>query len=144
MKKVNIIILAAIILFSCGKNITTSSSSKTKGQPAVSTFKNSAVTAKLLEKEKVVTNPNINEPTLSVTSKPVVNLFVETKKENAMVDEGKVIYTAKCGKCHDLKDPQTYDAPKWVKIVDWMAPKAKLNATEKENVLAYVSFNAKK
>lgn len=57
---------------------------------------------------------------------------------------GKQVFTAKCGTCHELKDPADYTPKKWISIVNDMAPKAKLNATEKKNVLTYVQANAKK
>jgi hypothetical protein len=56
---------------------------------------------------------------------------------------GKEIFTAKCGKCHDLKNPSDYTPKEWIKLVDKMAPKANLDDTEKKNVLAYVQSNAK-
>ncbi|MEI9934536.1 MAG: cytochrome c [Ferruginibacter sp.] len=57
---------------------------------------------------------------------------------------GKATYTAKCGQCHGLKDPANFTATQWVPILDNMARKANLDATEKANVLAYVLANAKK
>jgi cytochrome c2 len=56
---------------------------------------------------------------------------------------GKEVFTAKCGKCHELKNPADYTPKKWISIVNEMAPKAKLDDTEKKNVLAYVQSNAK-
>jgi hypothetical protein len=56
---------------------------------------------------------------------------------------GKTIYTAKCGRCHGLKDPANYTSTEWVPILNTMAAKAKLDDTEKANVNAYVQANAK-
>lgn len=56
---------------------------------------------------------------------------------------GMETYNAKCGKCHDLPKTSAYTADRWQKIVDWMAPKAKLTEAEKANVLIYVQFMAK-
>ena len=56
---------------------------------------------------------------------------------------GLVIYTAKCGKCHELKKVDNYTAAEWVPILDAMAPKANLDSTEKANVHAYVQALAK-
>jgi hypothetical protein len=56
---------------------------------------------------------------------------------------GKTVFTAKCGTCHDLKNPGDYTAQEWVPIVKEMGHKAKLDDTEKNNVLAYVQSNAK-
>lgn len=49
--------------------------------------------------------------------------------------QGKTIYENSCGKCHDLPEPTKYDAQKWVEIMNWMAPKAKL--TEEQHKLVY-------
>lgn len=57
---------------------------------------------------------------------------------------GKVVFTAKCGTCHDLKNPGDFTAQKWISIVNEMGQKAKLNDTDKQNVLAYVQSNAKR
>ena len=56
---------------------------------------------------------------------------------------GMVIYTAKCGRCHEWKKVDNYTAAEWVPILDAMAPKAKLDSTEKANVHAYVQAFAK-
>ncbi len=61
----------------------------------------------------------------------------------AMVDAGKIVYEAKCGKCHGLKDPEKYTQERWVGLVNWMAPRAKVMDEEKTQVLAYVQHNAK-
>jgi hypothetical protein len=57
---------------------------------------------------------------------------------------GKVVFTAKCGTCHELKNPGDYTAQQWTPIVKEMSRKAKLDDTDKANVLAYVQSNAKK
>jgi cytochrome c2 len=56
---------------------------------------------------------------------------------------GKTVFTAKCGTCHDLKNPSDYTAKEWVPIVKEIGRKAKLNDSDKNNVLAYVQSNAK-
>lgn len=56
---------------------------------------------------------------------------------------GKMIYEAKCGRCHDLPKPASYSYRRWSYIMDEMAPKAKLNDSEKTMVLTYVQDNAK-
>jgi cytochrome c5 len=56
---------------------------------------------------------------------------------------GKTVFTAKCGTCHDLKNPGDHTAQEWVPIVKEMGRKAKLNDTDKNNVLAYVQSNAR-
>jgi hypothetical protein len=56
---------------------------------------------------------------------------------------GKMIFEAKCGRCHDLPKPVSYSYHRWSSIMDDMAPKAKLNDSEKTMVLTYVQDNAK-
>ena len=60
-----------------------------------------------------------------------------------MVDAGKIVYEAKCGKCHGLKEPVKYTQERWVGIVNWMAPRAKVMDEEKTQVVAYVQHFAK-
>jgi hypothetical protein len=43
-----------------------------------------------------------------------------------------------------LKPAQDYTAVRWANILAVMAPKANLTETERNNVYAYVSANAKK
>jgi len=57
--------------------------------------------------------------------------------------EGKATFTEKCGRCHGLKDPANYTVAQWGPILSSMAIKAKLDDTEKANVMAYVQANAK-
>ncbi|MGG9970537.1 hypothetical protein ACQ33O_01985 [Ferruginibacter sp. SUN002] len=56
---------------------------------------------------------------------------------------GKTVYEAKCGRCHALPVTTDFTAVRWVGIMGWMAPKAKLTDIEKANTLAYVQANAK-
>lgn len=65
------------------------------------------------------------------------------KMESAAVADGKAIYTAKCGRCHGLKNPGDWTVSEWVPIVDRMAPKSNLTAAEKTSVTTYVNFYAK-
>lgn len=69
------------------------------------------------------------------------------KTESASVShaqylEGKIVYEAKCGTCHKLKDPARGNMTQWTKWIDKMAPKAKLTEAEKAQVTTYVSVNA--
>lgn len=57
--------------------------------------------------------------------------------------EGKTIFMEKCGRCHKYRLPETRTADKWTKVIDKMAPKAKLNDDQKEAVLAFVQQYAK-
>jgi len=72
----------------------------------------------------------------SVVSKTVIN-------END-ITAGHQIFEQNCNKCHRLFSPNEFKEKRWVRIIDEMAPKAKLNDNEKQKVLAYVVANAKK
>lgn len=61
---------------------------------------------------------------------------------NAQYEEGKIVYEAKCGSCHKLKNPTRGNMTQWEKWIDKMAPKAKLTEAEKAQVTDYVSVNA--
>lgn len=56
----------------------------------------------------------------------------------ADLDEGKKIFTVDCVKCHGEKKITSRDEKRWGEIMDWMAPKAKLNDAQKTKVLQYV------
>jgi hypothetical protein len=51
---------------------------------------------------------------------------------------GQELFTGKCGRCHDLPVVEEYSAKRWKKIVPPMAKKAKLDATQESQVMAYV------
>ena len=51
---------------------------------------------------------------------------------------GHAIYTTKCNKCHRLKEIGNYDAATWGKLIEAMAPKAKLNTEETEKLRKYI------
>jgi cytochrome c5 len=59
------------------------------------------------------------------------------------IESGKMIYNNNCGKCHALYSPEKYDQAHWVKILNAMVPKAKLNETDGNLARAYVFANAK-
>ena len=56
--------------------------------------------------------------------------------------EGKKVYQQYCGKCHGLKSPGDYTAERWVKLIDKMAGRAKIDENQKEQIYRYVSVNA--
>ena len=67
-----------------------------------------------------------------------------TNASATTIDAGHALFTAKCGKCHALKDPTKYTAGGWDVIMQKMAKKARLNEEQKAQVTAYVHANAKK
>lgn len=72
-------------------------------------------------------------------STPVVSSTPEVKVSEATLAEGKTLYENNCGKCHKLFEPSAYTKDRWVKILNWMAPKAKITDEQKAKVFAYVS-----
>jgi hypothetical protein len=60
------------------------------------------------------------------------------------LETGRKIYTVRCAKCHEAFDPSTRNAQSWVKMLNVMAPKAKLNTDEHLMVGGYLVNNARK
>jgi cytochrome c5 len=52
--------------------------------------------------------------------------------------EGQKLYYSKCGKCHGLPEVESQTEAKWPEWMDDMAPKANLDAAQKEKTLKYV------
>jgi len=57
----------------------------------------------------------------------------------AELQQGKEIFSAKCGRCHKLPKPEKHQPEEWTKILEKMAPKAKLTADQKALVFKYIS-----
>ena len=89
-----------------------------------------AAPAASVEKKQTETEQKV------VVQAPVTN--------GAQIVDGGKIYEARCGKCHELHKPDEFTASEWPDILRSMAPKAKLNQSMKEMVMAYVTANAKK
>jgi hypothetical protein len=143
MKKIIYVSILTLFIFSCSRNLTPSSK-KTAEQPSVPVVQNNSTSTNSLDKPKVGAKIILNDPNAPVVKNPNALEAIDNPRETPQVLEGKTTYKTKCAKCHDAKDPQSYDAAKWVKVVDWMAPRAKLDANEKANVLAYVTLYAKR
>lgn len=60
--------------------------------------------------------------------------FVSDQK----LEEGRLIYTSKCGSCHGLIKPKSYSRKKWPATFQKMSHKAKLSEDEKEITWQYV------
>ncbi|MES2479188.1 MAG: hypothetical protein V4561_08875 [Bacteroidota bacterium] len=54
------------------------------------------------------------------------------------LQEGYSIYTGSCTGCHKAKNIYRFSTEEWKKIMDKMAPKAKLNGLQKDAVYQYV------
>ncbi|MBS1652376.1 MAG: hypothetical protein JSU07_10230 [Bacteroidetes bacterium] len=61
--------------------------------------------------------------------------FSDATKEE--LQNGKKIYTGQCTNCHEAKDLTVYSEPKLLEIVDDMAKKAEINASEKQALIRY-------
>ena len=84
-------------------------------------------------------------PVVTPVVVPIDSVAVNAKNaaDMGVVDAGKTVYEVKCSKCHGLKDPAKYTQERWVGLVNWMAPRAKVVDNEKAQILAYVQHNAK-
>lgn len=52
--------------------------------------------------------------------------------------EGRSIFLAKCGNCHDYPDPAAFGDDQWPGILDRMQKRAGLDPKQKESLLRYV------
>ena len=60
--------------------------------------------------------------------------------------QGQTIYTTRCVECHAVFEITEFSEKKWIREIDHMSPKAKLNAEEKlklsKHILSYREANA--
>ena len=69
----------------------------------------------------------------------------EKSEYQAMVmQNGKLLYSQNCGKCHSFYEPGSRSAAEWTKVMESMAKKAQLDETGKMHVLTYLHYGAKK
>ena len=57
----------------------------------------------------------------------------------AELQEGRNLYTHKCGSCHTLYLPEKHTKQEWRHWIDKMQPKAKLDTIEKEKIFLYMT-----
>jgi hypothetical protein len=57
---------------------------------------------------------------------------------------GRQIFVSHCGKCHNLKLPQSRTELQWRKALVKMQPKAKISDDEKQLILNFLLVKAKK
>jgi cytochrome c5 len=79
----------------------------------------------------------------TVETKPSAPASAPVVASKTSVADGEKIYQTSCGRCHDLKNPNEYTVNEWRPIMNRMAPKARLNDDQKNNVLAFLIQNAK-
>lgn len=56
---------------------------------------------------------------------------------------GKQLFEAKCGKCHELYNPQSRGRESWVTVMRSMSSKARLSDPEYAQICAYLVKNAR-
>jgi hypothetical protein len=59
----------------------------------------------------------------------------------ASLARGRATFVASCGKggfCHRLRDPRAYPAARWPRILEKMAKKARLDDSQREDVLRFL------
>ncbi len=57
--------------------------------------------------------------------------------------QGKKLYIENCASCHSLVQPEKHTAEKWVKLVNVMSKKAKINDEQASLILQYVTKGQK-
>ncbi len=73
---------------------------------------------------------------------------VETPKEVVttettmaqIIENGKNLFEARCGNCHDLPNPKAFSAQEWKPIMLSMQGKAKISDGEREEVYKYLTM----
>ncbi|HOW30973.1 MAG TPA: cytochrome c [Bacteroidales bacterium] len=56
----------------------------------------------------------------------------------AELEQGRNLYVNNCNKCHGLSKPESRTPEQWTKVLESMAPKAKLTDAQKELVYKYL------
>jgi mono/diheme cytochrome c family protein len=139
MKKFLTIIVLTVLVWGCARKVTPVASGTGMSSNS-GTVGNAPATAAHPE-----TAPIVNTTPLGTTpATPAGTRSPEGTATKTPEMLGQSTYNAKCGKCHGLKIASDYTVDRWISVMQVMAPKAKLDDTEKENVLAYVKANAKK
>lgn len=59
------------------------------------------------------------------------------------LSEGRKLYVAHCGSCHNLYLPDKYSAVEWEKNVGEMQVKGKINDNQKAKILSYLKSGCK-
>lgn len=129
MKKVIILsVLITLIAVACTKKVvpTTSGAETSPAKKTVVEKKSEA------DKRSEVIQPlEAKDPAPVVANKP------------SEEETGKNVFTAKCGKCHALKNVASFSFNQWEGILKTMVPRAKLTADEENQVVAYIKANSK-
>lgn len=117
------IILSITLIYAC-KTL------KKQAKPATNVLESSKTNTSNTKPRDGVFEPG-NEELTALQSK-YKELNMQTLKE------GYAIYIGACTNCHNAKSIYSRQEESWQGIIDDMAPKAKLTATEKDAVYKYV------
>jgi cytochrome c5 len=140
VNKTFLVVAVAILFVACAKKATQTAVAKKQPvpeavAPAIVKYDSTSMAEKKAAAKRAQEIAN---------AKPVGEILDMSNSPEAKMGNGKQVYYVKCSKCHQAKEPELYTAERWVKIVDWMGPRAKITETEKENILLYVKALAKK
>lgn len=143
MKKIIPVLSIVVLIWGCAKKMTPA-----KSETPVSN--NTATNSSTTPTTTVTTTASTNTTTTGAVPGPTTAssntkpLARPGEGNDAAAIAGQATFNAKCGRCHGLKVVSNYTWERWISIMQVMAMKANLDATEKENVLAYVKANSKK
>ena len=68
-------------------------------------------------------------------------------KQNTSLEklqQGRELYISKCGSCHNLYLPSSYNSKEWLPILDKMQKPARIDDSQKEIITRYIETNSKK
>ncbi len=60
------------------------------------------------------------------------------------ISQGRLVYEAKCTRCHEARKVEQYTDERWDGILDVMVPRARLSEVQIQQVAAYIKANSKK
>ena len=92
-------------------------------------------------KSTTATTTAVAPPTVNSEPNEAMLTAIKTRFSDATIDDlqkGKEIYYGACTHCHGAKSIVKREEQEWTSIMDEMAPKAKLNTKERENVWKYI------
>ncbi|HMX80550.1 MAG TPA: cytochrome c [Ferruginibacter sp.] len=142
MKKIFPVLALTILVWSCAKKMTPAQTESSPAAPNTGSVINNTKPAET--NTGSASGGNIATGNTGTEGTKTAGTSREKSPEEQAAIAGQATFNAKCGKCHGLKPAQDYTAVRWANILAVMAPKANLTETERNNVYAYVSANAKK
>ena len=146
-KMVSLSVIAAglMILVNCSPK--TTKTATTSGQTTGSSSSSSSSSAQTSNPDR--TNTSSGSVPVTESTKPwenksdeeLLTMFkgIGAERENM----GKQLYETNCKKCHELHAPNSRKDLQWVKVMEKMGPKAKLNDSHYMMVASYLVKNAK-